>query len=946
MQPLRQSNWGGGELSPSLYGRSDLPQYGKGSRTLRNFLVSSRGTALNRPGTQFISQCKFSGTGQPPPRLIPFVLDSLDTYVLEVGNQYIRFYKNGQPIMVGAVPYEVATPWDGRDLSQLKVAQVGSVLYMLLGTGPVTGTNYTPQTLTFTGTIPAPAWTLAPISFDVPQPAFIVGGNQNPDGTTASLIGPQSVGPTTNVQESVVPQQWQWAITELGQTPDGRIFESAPVNVTYMQMLVKGGATPWDNAVTYPLGAVVFENLLGEYWTSLQNGNTNNTPSTSPAWWQHTPNSPPPPFTPKTLSVPNSQGQIGAISLETFAAPTGAQFWFDTQTYTKGQYVILDGQPSGRWWVATQNVPAGKCPLAYGTLVEDPTSANFGQPNTNTVYWDGPHGPAFLSWQNYSGVVPNPGWRKLGNYVYRGLNGSYGRLGFTTTNSFQDYGQTPDLTNPPPQGRNPFKVFGPGGNLIRTETPSVIGFHQGRMVLADTQFRPMWLWGSQIANFTNFDNHIPGQTADEYEFQLASQQYEQLRGMLSIGANIFFTSAGGLWVVSGDGGAISRSNIEGNRNSKVGGSWVDPIALTNAGLYVRDLGVGVNEILFDWRLTQWRTNDVTSLSRHLFDGHSVIDWAYAQEPFSTVWAVREDGVLLSLVYQAEDAPQNEQPLPEIKCWAWHDTGPQVGTPPTVANGQVKQTRDSVQAICSVRESSTPSGQSGNLPPEDAVYVVVSRNNPSFGLPQQYIERFYTRQLSLPVPATGAGQLWPFVFLDCAFIFSPVVAQGGTGGVIGGLLPLQGETVYALADGQVIGPYLVSAGGSIDISDQFPNQGPDLGDLPAVLVVGLPYFPDWSSLDAASAQLEVRGKRKSVAAAFVEVVTSRGFWTGPDFKSLVEWQQKQTSDGFNTIGLFTGQVPIYVKGSYDFSGRCCLRQVDPLPIEMVGFSRELDVGGEL
>lgn len=54
-----------------------------------------QGGAENRPGTQFIGEVKDSSY---QPRLIPFVLSSTQSYVLEFGNLYMRVYKDGEVI--------------------------------------------------------------------------------------------------------------------------------------------------------------------------------------------------------------------------------------------------------------------------------------------------------------------------------------------------------------------------------------------------------------------------------------------------------------------------------------------------------------------------------------------------------------------------------------------------------------------------------------------------------------------------------------------------------------------------------------------------------------------------------------------------------------------------------------------------------------------------------
>lgn len=51
-----KSSFAGGELSPSMYGRTDIAKYDSGAATLRNFLVLRYGGAANRPGFKFIAQ--------------------------------------------------------------------------------------------------------------------------------------------------------------------------------------------------------------------------------------------------------------------------------------------------------------------------------------------------------------------------------------------------------------------------------------------------------------------------------------------------------------------------------------------------------------------------------------------------------------------------------------------------------------------------------------------------------------------------------------------------------------------------------------------------------------------------------------------------------------------------------------------------------------------------
>jgi len=89
---LIQRSFAGGEIAPSLYARVDQSKYATGLRTLRNFFVMRHGGAANRPGTQFVGEVKDSSKSV---RLIPFIFNEEQTYVLEFGNSYMRVIQDG-----------------------------------------------------------------------------------------------------------------------------------------------------------------------------------------------------------------------------------------------------------------------------------------------------------------------------------------------------------------------------------------------------------------------------------------------------------------------------------------------------------------------------------------------------------------------------------------------------------------------------------------------------------------------------------------------------------------------------------------------------------------------------------------------------------------------------------------------------------------------------------
>ena len=146
------TNFTAGELSPRLDGRNDLAKYSAGCATVENMVIYPHGAAARRPGTQFVASVK---TPAAKTRLIPFEFSTEQTYILEFGNQYIRFYRNNGQIESGGSPYEISTPYLTAELFDIKFAQSADVMY-------ITHPNHQTRKLSRTGHT---SWTLAAVEF-------------------------------------------------------------------------------------------------------------------------------------------------------------------------------------------------------------------------------------------------------------------------------------------------------------------------------------------------------------------------------------------------------------------------------------------------------------------------------------------------------------------------------------------------------------------------------------------------------------------------------------------------------------------------------------------------------------------------------------------------------------------------------------------------------------
>lgn len=86
-----QSNFNGGEISPLLYGRVDVPRYKESLAICQNYIPVIQGPIVRRPGTAFVGRVKDQSKFT---RLVPFVFSTTQAYILEFSENYTRFYTN------------------------------------------------------------------------------------------------------------------------------------------------------------------------------------------------------------------------------------------------------------------------------------------------------------------------------------------------------------------------------------------------------------------------------------------------------------------------------------------------------------------------------------------------------------------------------------------------------------------------------------------------------------------------------------------------------------------------------------------------------------------------------------------------------------------------------------------------------------------------------------
>lgn len=704
------------------------------------------------------------------------------------------------------------------------------------------------------------------------------------------------------------------------------------------------------------------------------------------------------------------------LSLQPFVfdAPVNADSVLDPRAPVSGAGLLGDGShPPLEWqWAVTRIVRdqnTGKtfetAPYVLERYLSSRTKAQVSVGNEEAA-------PGFTTLP--SAVAVYPDWRMLialqardgtvvpdnddqlivASRVYRGRDGRFGFLGETTESVFVDAGAVPDFASPPPQEFNPFEFFDEDGELLRVEFPSVCEFYENRFLLAATSERPSSVWGSAFGDYENFDEVIPADAADSYVFDVASRKNEIIRAILAR-ERLFVLTNSTIWAVAGSGvGETITPNggIAARPFSRKGCSGDVPLVEAgDAAFFVNAKSTTVHAILFGDERP--RVIDASLFASHLFNGYTIVDWAYAEDPYSVLWVARSDGALLSLTF-----------VPEIQVLAWsvhHVEGDGL-----------------VESVAVLPEEH-----------EDGVYLIVKRGT------QRHLERLAYRILphrtivttdedTEEEVTTVVPDVRYAVFLDRAVTYDgkqtttgdaysfKVTDPSSTGGQIGDELRVTftdgpAEALLTTKDGLVIqlddeagGPPFRLQLGARNVSNYYPATVIErdfdtallgvlvagnewyvcatgvtgLGHLSggtvtlvvdgsvregvavvggtaalneneygAVIHAGLPYDSEVETLDATSER--DRGREKIVSHITIEVEQSVGGEVGQKLDhNMAELPSRATDDDYVTLPLKKVTEKIPVSGEWNKGGRAAFRQSSPMPCTVLGFSREYILGG--
>lgn len=115
-----------GEVSPLMFGRVDIEPYSSCLDKCRNCWVRPFGVVSRIAGTEYIA------TAAGKARLLKFVFSATDSYIIECGAGYFRFYNNGAYVVNGqGQPYEISNDYTEAELESIQYVQLDDVIKLV-----------------------------------------------------------------------------------------------------------------------------------------------------------------------------------------------------------------------------------------------------------------------------------------------------------------------------------------------------------------------------------------------------------------------------------------------------------------------------------------------------------------------------------------------------------------------------------------------------------------------------------------------------------------------------------------------------------------------------------------------------------------------------------------------------------------------------------------------
>lgn len=441
------------------------------------------------------------------------------------------------------------------------------------------------------------------------------------------------------------------------------------------------------------------------------------------------------------------------------------------------------------------------------------------------------------------------------------------------------------------------------GLFLPGNYPAVVQFHEDRLCFGGCASDPQRIDLSCTGIYDTFSpsNIKDGTVTDELacSFTLSSNQVNAIRWLGSDSNGLLIGTSGGEWLMSPatTGGVITPTNVNAKQSSLNGSSTVQPLRIGNETIFNQIGGKRIRQMVYDYYNNGFVGADLSFRASHL-TASGFKQFAFQRTPQPIIWALRNDGKLVSILYD-----RSEQDKPQDCGWALH----------TLAGGAVVQSIAVIPAVDGSR---------------DELWLAVQRT--INGATVCYTERM--------TKLWEEGDATPYTLgAETAYRFTPELtyyldsAQRGVFGspvtTVSGLDHLEGATVGVLADGSTHADRVVS-GGAIAL------------DRAALDVnVGLKYESRGRTMtvEAGAAQGTAQTKKKKIHRVGFRMfdtlgLTVRASGTGGD-QDVTE-PFRRTQDLMDAPPpLFSGDFDVDWEGTYETDGTVEFAQTDPLPFNL-------------
>lgn len=857
MSTVPQPSFAGGEVSPALTGRIDLARYQTSLATCRNFIVQAYGGITNRPGTIF---CGESLSHSVREYLIPFKWGDNQNYVLVLGNKKMRVMQNRSFIKDDqGSEITVTTPWSSDDIFNLHIAQSADVV-------TVVHEKYPPYQIKRYANND---WRIEPYesmngpfedvnidSSKVMSASATTGSidlTTNFDLFTSDDVGREvyfeiqdysnykawQSGTEVTTNDYVVSNSKIYRCVELSGAKDGKKTRTGGTAPDHAE----GDA--WDGS-----GQIEGEFYYGVKWRYVcsaigvaQITSVKDTKTASAIVSQTIAQS--------SESVAFDEmpvascGVYDKVKYKNKTYEDSVKVTIERHSLTTGQQVNL----SGSQWV--HNDKTTKVNGTFTVYVID----------ANTFVLLG----SSATYRSYEFV--EDGSDAGGSYEY-----------ITKQNTWVSGGVISSVaTNTYPAQTYKWAL---SAWCKKNGYPSAVGYFQQRMMFAGSTQYPQTVWMTRTGSYQDFGVELPAFDDDAITVTIAASQVNPVRHILSLRSLLLMTSSSE-WSIAQSDSAVTPSTINLQVQSYRGSSMLSPITVGNMALVVQGHGSVVRDLGYEWASDSFSGTDLTVMADHLFAGHTLKDWDFAQEPYSTAWCVRDDGILLGLTYMREH---------EVFAWHRHDT------------------QGEFESVCVIEENN-----------EDRVYVTVKRT--INGQTKRYIECFASREFTNQLDG---------IFLDSSLSYDGRAANKKAK-VLTGLDHLNGMTVRVVADGAVQ-PDMEVKDGSITLNQEA-----------LVVHVGLPYVSEMETLRVVGPDASLFGRKTICRSVGILCRDTRSVNAGTEWNQLYEVKMRSNERYGDPIKMRTGWFDLGVSTTWTKDCHICVQQKDPLPITILSLVPNIEVG---